>query len=764
MKSFLKHSRGSLLLALICLLPSLALAQASISWGDIDKTGSTAADLGAQPVDSDLTSIAALSTTSYGRSLLTQADATAAQATLALVPGIDVEAYGSGRSIYAPARGIMCVGDSYTYCQYLGGQVAEPWPRRVAASLGVSTVNRGLQGYIPRHRAYDLLIHDAPTILMQDFLVIPPTQWEDRVNQPATNNLRTFYSDGQYKWVHLTATDQDASKLYRFSASSTATADGVNVIQPFWVGTGKNNPEYTTGRWLLQSGTYTPAANKYTYNNDTNLMNYDMIIWLGGNGFEVADTLNGINMILRNRGPRAGRFWVVTLSNRLTVNDTESDILNWDTWTKAVNAALRASYPGHVIDVDGYLMQRKQEETFDHFIAADSNDTADLALYGVGVVPRSIKEDATGGHLNQLGYDNVASYIGRHIGRELGLPWKPPVDLAGFTRFFQASSQPALYTTGRVKSVPNYSYNKDGVNLIPEVIAGVTYPTPTRGVDSNGAPTLDFDGTAAIYAPYSVKPAVPRTLVMDVKLNALPATRGDVLDSANQTGGADRCFIWVKDFSGQKRWQVQSSSATDTGVVADLKWHTIVAVFSGASTYFYYDGVKYGPYTTAATSYGGIVLGGATSPAQFSVHEVGDYAGAVDDAWVATYVAQHATRYPLSNWSGNVIYPSKGGTGVDNGTSTLTLGGNLTTSGAYATTLTTTGTTTLTLPTSGTLLTTTGNAATATKLATPRALNGVNFDGSAAVTVPAHVVSYTGGAVTISGDDGHTYTITATQN
>ena len=40
-----------------------------------------------QPIDSDLTAIAALSTTSYGRSLLTQADAAAARSTLA-VPGL----------------------------------------------------------------------------------------------------------------------------------------------------------------------------------------------------------------------------------------------------------------------------------------------------------------------------------------------------------------------------------------------------------------------------------------------------------------------------------------------------------------------------------------------------------------------------------------------------------------------------------------------------------------------------------------------------
>lgn len=58
-------------------------------------------------------------------------------------------------------------------------------------------------------------------------------------------------------------------------------------------------------------------------------------------------------------------------------------------------------------------------------------------------------------------------------------------------------------------------------------------------------------------------------------------------------------------------------------------------------------------------------------------------------------------------WHGSVIGSTYGGTGVNNGSSTLTLGGNLTTSGAYNSTFTMTGATSVTFPTSGTLLSTT---------------------------------------------------------
>lgn len=59
-----------------------------------------------------------------------------------------------------------------------------------------------------------------------------------------------------------------------------------------------------------------------------------------------------------------------------------------------------------------------------------------------------------------------------------------------------------------------------------------------------------------------------------------------------------------------------------------------------------------------------------------------------------------------AGWTGQ-LSPARGGTGVNNGASTITLGGNLTTSGAFNSTFTMTGATNVTFPTSGTLATTT---------------------------------------------------------
>jgi len=54
---------------------------------------------------------------------------------------------------------------------------------------------------------------------------------------------------------------------------------------------------------------------------------------------------------------------------------------------------------------------------------------------------------------------------------------------------------------------------------------------------------------------------------------------------------------------------------------------------------------------------------------------------------------------------GGIVNPATGGTGVNNGTNTITVAGNFATSGAYALTLTATGATNVTVPTTGTLAT-----------------------------------------------------------
>jgi len=104
-------------------------------------------------------------------------------------------------------------------------------------------------------------------------------------------------------------------------------------------------------------------------------------------------------------------------------------------------------------------------------------------------------------------------------------------------------------------------------------------------------------------------------------------------------------------------------------------------------------------------------------------------------------------------WNGSIIGPTYGGTGVNNGTNTVTLGGNFATSGAFATTLTVSGTTNVTLPTSGTVISTVTNMAANPVTGTPSASNFLRGDGTWAA--PAATALVVGTTAVTSGTSGY---------
>jgi len=81
-------------------------------------------------------------------------------------------------------------------------------------------------------------------------------------------------------------------------------------------------------------------------------------------------------------------------------------------------------------------------------------------------------------------------------------------------------------------------------------------------------------------------------------------------------------------------------------------------------------------------------------------------------------------------WNANVIAPTYGGTGVNNGTNTLTLAGNVTHAGAFAQTFTASATTSLNLPTSGYLISTVTNLANNPVTGTPSSTTYLRGDGT----------------------------------
>jgi hypothetical protein len=102
-------------------------------------------------------------------------------------------------------------------------------------------------------------------------------------------------------------------------------------------------------------------------------------------------------------------------------------------------------------------------------------------------------------------------------------------------------------------------------------------------------------------------------------------------------------------------------------------------------------------------------------------------------------------------WNAGVIAGQYGGTGVANTGKTITLGGNLTTSGANAVTLTTTGPTNVTLPTSGSLVA--GGSITASGLtqSTAKLLGRTTASSGAIEEITVSGATLSGGTLTIAG-------------
>jgi hypothetical protein len=100
-------------------------------------------------------------------------------------------------------------------------------------------------------------------------------------------------------------------------------------------------------------------------------------------------------------------------------------------------------------------------------------------------------------------------------------------------------------------------------------------------------------------------------------------------------------------------------------------------------------------------------------------------------------------------WHGSNISPQYGGTGINNGSKTISLGGNLTTAntltfvGNYTSTLTMTGNTSVILPTTGTLVTLAGTETLTNKTLTSPVLTTPNIGAATAISVTSGTINST---------------------
>lgn len=136
-------------------------------------------------------------------------------------------------------------------------------------------------------------------------------------------------------------------------------------------------------------------------------------------------------------------------------------------------------------------------------------------------------------------------------------------------------------------------------------------------------------------------------------------------------------------------------SATITSSTAALLSGTVAAApvsNTDITNKLYVDGLFSGTVTSITGTANQVIVSSPTGAVTLSLPQN------ISSGSTPTFLGLTLTSIPLAG--------SSGGTGVDNGTKKITLGGDLTTLGAFNSTFTMTGVTSITFPTSGTLATT----------------------------------------------------------
>ncbi len=253
---------------------------------------------------------------------------------------------------------------------------------------------------------------------------------------------------------------------------------------------------------------------------------------------------------------------------------------------------------------------------------------------------------------------------------------------------------------------------KDAVRAASTVALTATYANGTSGVGA----TLTNAGTQAAFTLDSVALALGERVLIKNQATAFQngiytvTTVGTIstnwvltraTDFDNNPGGeiegGDFVFVQEGTANADNGYVVTTNGTVTVGTTG-IDW----VQFSGA-----------GQITAGA----GLTKTGNTIDAVGTANRITINTDSIDIA--STYVGQNTITtlgtIGTGVWQGTIVGPTYGGTGVNNGTKTITLGGNFTTSGAFNTTLTATANTTVTLPLTGTLATLAGSEALTNK-------------------------------------------------
>ena len=282
-------------------------------------------------------------------------------------------------------------------------------------------------------------------------------------------------------------------------------------------------------------------------------------------------------------------------------------------------------------------------------------------------------------------------------------------------------------TKAYVDSMSNGLDVKASVRAASTTALTVTYSNGTSGVGA----TLTNAGTQAALTLDSIALSSGERVLIKDQASALQngvytvttvgsasvnwvLTRATDFDNSPGTEVSPGTFFFVEEGTTQQDngYVISTDSAITIGTT-----NIVFSQFSGA-----------GQITAGA----GLTKSGNTIDVVGTSNRITINADSVDIA--STYVGQSSITtlgtIATGTWQGTVVGATYGGTGVNNGSNTLTLAGNVSYAGAFTQTFTATGNTSVTLPTTGTLATLAGSETFTNKTLTTPTINGAALSGT----------------------------------